>query len=75
MRLLEESPITSPSVVQDVRESVFVGEIGLAFETLCSWIYEDDLPISAEYYARLAAISEEMGGEEIVAKLRELIVD
>lgn len=74
-RLLEDSPLTSPDVIQDIRESLAAGEEGLAFSTLCSWIYEDSLPIDSAYYARLAEIAEDMESGEIAQLLRELITD
>lgn len=72
--LLEDSPITSPGVIGDIRELLVVGEQGLAFNNLCSWIYEDSLSIDASYYARLAEIAEDMDSAELVERLRELIV-
>lgn len=73
--LLEDSPIEAPDVIRDIRESLAVGEEGLAFDTLCSWIYEDALPIDRSYHARLASIADDMESTGIVDRLRELIVD
>jgi hypothetical protein len=44
--------------VQEVREFIDVGEYGLAFETLCGIIVEEDKSISPEVYRQLA----ELGG-------------
>ena len=72
--LLDDSPITSPSVINDIRELLAVGEWGLAFDTLCSWIYEESLPIEASYHARLTEIAEDLQSAELVERLRELII-
>lgn len=73
--LLAESPITSDSVILDVRELVFAGEIGLAFDTLCSWLYEDSLPLSRSFYNRLVSLSTDLEEPRSVDKLNELIYD
>lgn len=75
LRLLNESPIASDEVIQLVREFVHVGEEGLAFDTLCSWIYEDDLPISRSYHQRLVELAPEVGMEESLNGLDEQIRD
>ncbi|WP_257902857.1 MafI family immunity protein [Saccharothrix obliqua] len=71
--LLADSPLTDPAVLQDVRDFLVAGEYALAFDTMCSWIHEDDLHIDAAYYDRLLEMSEEMGSEELVAAIRELV--
>lgn len=58
-----------------IRELVEVGEIGLAFDTLCSWIYEDSLAISRSFYERLRALADDLEEQKAVEKLAELIVD
>jgi hypothetical protein len=73
MKLLEESPIITPSVIVDVRDFLRVGEYGLAFHVMCSWIYEDDLPIGVEYYRRLVRLSAELGSGDLVVRMRELV--
>ncbi|MFC4147697.1 MafI family immunity protein [Micromonospora mangrovi] len=73
LRLLADSPIASPDVIELVREFVHVGEEGLAFDTLCSSIHEDDLPISRSFYERLVAIAPEVGMEESLDGLEELV--
>lgn len=73
--LLVDSPITSDQVIKDVRELLAVGEEGLAFDTLCTWIYEDALPITAAYHRRLEALARDMDTERIVDRLRELIME
>ena len=74
LTILENSPITSASVVQDVRESVQAGEVSLAFDTLCSWLYEDSLPISHSFYERLISMSDELEEPRAVEKLDELVI-
>jgi hypothetical protein len=71
--LLEESPITAPSVAVDVRDLLTAGEFALAFDTMCSWIYEDELSISEEYYERLVRLSEDLGSRDLVTRMRELV--
>jgi hypothetical protein len=73
LRLLGGSPITSDQVIADVRESVAAGEVALAFDTLCSWIYEDSLPISREYLDRLAVVANDVGLEKWVSRLEGLV--
>lgn len=75
LALLDESPITSSDIRTMIRELVEVGEIGLAFDTLCSWIYEDSLAISRSFYERLRALADDLEEQKAVEKLAELIVD
>lgn len=75
LSLLEDSPITSGDVRTDVRELVQVGEIGLAFDTLCSWIFEDSLPISRPFYERLRELGNDLEQQSAVDRLDELLVD
>ncbi|MGW2598015.1 MafI family immunity protein [Streptomyces klenkii] len=75
LNLLEDSPLTSEEVIADVRHLVTVGEEELAFDTMCSWIYEDVLPVTPEYHERLVAAAHELGTPKSVEKLDELIVD
>jgi hypothetical protein len=71
--LLADSPLTDSDVIRDIREFLMAGEFRLAFDTMCSWIYEDDLQISAEYYGRLVRASEAMGASQLVERIRELV--
>ncbi|MEU5098828.1 MafI family immunity protein [Streptomyces sp. NPDC020996] len=71
--LLEESPITAPSVAVDVRDLLVAGEFALAFDTMCSWIYEDELSISEDYYGRLVRLSADLGSRDLIARMRELV--
>ncbi|MEW2444697.1 MafI family immunity protein [Micromonospora marina] len=75
LALLEDSRITSGGARTDVRELVQVGEIGLAFDTLCSWIFEDSLPISRPFYERLKGLGNDLEQQSSVDRLDELIVD
>ncbi|KUN74945.1 MULTISPECIES: MafI family immunity protein [Streptomyces] len=72
-QLLEESPLTSEEVIADVRHLMSVGEEELAFDTMCSWIYEDSLPISSAYYERLVSTAQELGTPKSADRLDELI--
>lgn len=73
LALLADSPITRESVLSDVRGYHRAGEIALAFDTLCTWLYEDHLPISRAYYDRLRSLSEEVHSPASVDRLDELI--
>jgi hypothetical protein len=75
LALLADSPITSTSVMQDIKESVQAGELSLAFDTLCSWLYEDSLPISRAFYERLTSLAAELEEPRAVQKMHELITD
>ncbi|WP_369253829.1 MafI family immunity protein [Streptomyces sp. R35] len=72
--LLEDSPLTSEAVITDVRHLLSHGEEALAFDTMCSWIYENALPITRQYLDRLVAMADEMGTPRSVQRLDELLV-
>ncbi|MCF6525006.1 MafI family immunity protein [Streptomyces sp. JJ36] len=72
-KLLKESPVTAPSVTVDVRDLLAAGEFALAFDTMCSWIYEEELPISKEYHERLVRLSEELGSRDLIRRMSELV--
>ncbi|KPI03718.1 hypothetical protein OK074_4885 [Actinobacteria bacterium OK074] len=71
--LLEESLISTPSVAVDVRDLLVAGEFSLAFDTMCSWIYEDELPISSDFYERLVRLSEDLGSHDLITLMHELV--
>ncbi|MEU8984584.1 MafI family immunity protein [Streptomyces sp. NPDC048309] len=73
--LLEDSPLTSEAVITDVRHLLSHGEEALAFDAMCSWIYEDALPVTCRYLARLVALADEMGTPGSVQRLDELLID
>ncbi|WP_079124778.1 MafI family immunity protein [Streptomyces lushanensis] len=73
--LLEESPLTAEAVITDVRHLLSHGEEALAFDTMCSWIYEDALPINRQYHARLVAVADELDSPRSVQRLDELLID
>jgi hypothetical protein len=73
--LLEESPLTAEAVITDVRHLLSHGEEALAFDTMCSWIYEDALPITRQHHALLVAMADEMDTPRSVQRLDELLVD
>ena len=75
LRLLEGSPIASRDVAADIRQSVAAGEVALALDTLCSWIFEDSSSISREYFGRLAALAAEIGLEKWIGRLEGLVQD
>jgi hypothetical protein len=55
------------------RHLMAVGEEELAFDTMCSWIYEDSLPITLDYYQHLVAAAQDLNTPSSTAKLDELI--
>ncbi|MET9670635.1 MafI family immunity protein [Streptomyces sp. NPDC006475] len=68
---------TRPSpgaVITNVRHMLLRGEEALTFDTMCSWIYEDDLPITHRYLDRLVAVTDEMGTPCSVQPLDSLLV-
>nr|BFF25002.1 hypothetical protein GCM10025732_29670 [Glycomyces mayteni] len=73
LALLEDSPITRGHVVEDVRGLVRAGEVELAFDTMCSWLFEDDLAISQHYCERLVVAAGELAMPGAVERLDELI--
>lgn len=73
LRLLDDSPIVSDEAIRLVRDFVRAGETFLAFDTLCSWLFEEDLPISRSYYERLVDLAPEVYAEESLDRLDELI--
>lgn len=75
MILLDESPIVSSDIRRDVRELVQVGEVGLAFDTLCSWLFEDSLAISRSFYERLRVLADDLEEQSAVERLDELVAD
>ncbi|MEU8799632.1 MafI family immunity protein [Spirillospora sp. NPDC048819] len=75
LSLLQRSPITNSDVRKDVTELVYVGEMGLAFDTLCSWIYQEELRISRELYKDLVALSIRLEEHNAVQGLDELIAE
>lgn len=75
LALLDESPIVSSDIRNDVRELVQVGEIGLAFDTLCSWLFEDSLAISRSFYERLRVLVDDLEEPANAGRLDELVAD
>ncbi|WP_329226192.1 MafI family immunity protein [Streptomyces sp. NBC_01460] len=73
--LLEDSPLTSEAVTTDVCHLLSHGEEELAFDTMCSWIYQDAPPITRQYHDQLVAMAEEIGTPTSVQRLDELLVD
>ncbi|MEE1838447.1 MafI family immunity protein [Streptomyces sp. NPDC007076] len=71
--LLKDSPLSDPDVIRSVQELLEAGEYALAFDTMCSWIYEDDLQISHAYHERLFQASKTMGSERLVENIRKLV--
>ena len=75
LSLLADSPVVSNKVLEDVTNLVYAGEEGLAFDTLCEWIYEDDLPITGAYFERLRVVATELHISESMRGLEELITE
>jgi hypothetical protein len=73
--LLADSPIVRELVIADVLLLVKVGEEHLAFDTMCSWLFEDDLVINRAYYDRLLAAAEVLHALESIRRLDELILE
>lgn len=73
--LLDEAHLASPRGAEAVRELLQAGEFALAFDTLCTWIYEDDVQVTPAYYARLQQMSTDMGAGDLVESIAELVVD
>lgn len=73
--LLADSPITSRDAIDDIRESVRAGEISIAFDTLCSSIFEQSLSISHKFYTRLSILATEIEETDAMDGLDELIID
>ncbi|MFI2485879.1 MafI family immunity protein [Promicromonospora kroppenstedtii] len=71
--LLADSPLTSESVIEDVHHLMVVGEERLAFDTMCSWIYEDAREISERFHARLVATAGVLDSMRSVERLDELV--
>lgn len=61
--LLLDSPLTDLRVVGDVEDFLVAGEYALALDTLCSWMYEDALPVGPSHHGRLVAMAGEVGRE------------
>ncbi|MFJ3624396.1 MafI family immunity protein [Streptomyces iakyrus] len=72
--LLGDSPLTSEAVTTDVRDLLSHGEEAWAFDTMCSWIYEDALPLTRQYHVRLVELATEMGTPKSVRRLDELLI-
>jgi hypothetical protein len=73
--LLSDSPLSDPDVIRSIRELLRAGEYSLGFDTMCSWIYEDDLQVSRAYYARLVQMSEVMGSGGLVQSIADLVTE
>ncbi|MYR57312.1 MafI family immunity protein [Streptomyces sp. SID625] len=50
-----------------------VGEFALAFDTMCSWIYEYELSIGEECHERLVRLSRDLGSRDLITRMRELV--
>lgn len=72
--LVDESPIADQRTLTLIRESAAAGEAGIAFDTLCSWIVDGDLPVTPEYYVRLRDLSEVLGAEDLVRLMSSLVI-
>ncbi|MET9107390.1 MafI family immunity protein [Streptomyces zhihengii] len=73
--LLADSPITSEAVISDIRQLLSSNEDRLAFATLCLSIYEDSLPLTRQYHAKLVILAAEMGTSRAARRLDELLCD
>jgi hypothetical protein len=73
VKLLLDSKIDRPEVVEDVKQSINAGEVLLAFETICSWIYEDSISLTLGYFRRLTELSEVISAQKVVERLADLV--
>lgn len=73
--LLDDSPLTSPSAIGDIRDFITAGEYGLAFDTLCSRLYEDKHQITRAYFERLQAAGKSLYLPRSADGLGELVAD
>ncbi|GLY52451.1 MafI family immunity protein [Lentzea sp. NBRC 102530] len=73
LSLLAESPVTRDEVRADVQELVAAGEVELAFDTMCSWIFDDQLEIEHDHHVRLVALGEALGDTTSAPRLSELV--
>ncbi|MEV6219040.1 MafI family immunity protein [Nocardia sp. NPDC051833] len=73
--LVDDSPITSSAIRDDIRELVGAGEYGIAFDTLCSSLYEDEHQITRAYFERLQAAAKSLYLPRTTDGLCELIAD
>lgn len=71
----EASPISDQSTLEFIRETASAGEYGIAFNTLRSWIVEDDLAVTNEYYQRIRDLSEILGAAPLVDLMSQLVID
>ncbi|SCF14743.1 MafI family immunity protein [Micromonospora chokoriensis] len=71
--LVADAPLLRPGIRADVRDHIRAGEVGLAFETLCEFLYEDALPLSRAYYDRLEAMTVELEDVTSLHRLDELV--
>lgn len=71
--LLKDSPLSCPQAIESVEDMIVGGEYNLAFDNLCSWIYEDNLPITHSYYERLRNASVYLGSQDLIEGIRTLI--
>ncbi|ANZ36242.1 hypothetical protein BBK82_09385 [Lentzea guizhouensis] len=74
-QLLDSSPISRDEVRDDVRHLLAADEIALAFDTLCSWIFEDQVEISRDYLLRLTDVAGVLGVPGAVRRLEEVTRD
>ncbi|MQM27338.1 MafI family immunity protein [Glycomyces albidus] len=73
LELLDDSPITRESVLADAKLLIDAGEVSLAFDTLCLWLFEDDLVISRPYYDRLVRTAHQLAVPSAINRLEELV--
>jgi len=54
--LSQAKDVLSENQINDIEMYIKAGEWGLALETLCDFLYEDDLPISLKAYNLLQEV-------------------
>ena len=73
VRVLKDCPVLSAAVVKDIQQSVLAGETALAVSTLCSWLYEDSVPISRAFHRRLVSLADDVELPNWASLLEELV--
>jgi hypothetical protein len=73
LRLLGESGIIRANVIDDIKVAVRAGEVDLAFDMLCMWIAEDDLPVSPRFFSEVSELAREFHQEKWIDHLRPLV--
>ncbi|MEP0873681.1 MafI family immunity protein [Trichocoleus desertorum AS-A10] len=69
--LLSVSSTLTKNQIEAVQEYIYVGEWGLALETLCSFLYEKDAEISQESYRLIEEVGIDLRIDSNIWKILE----